>query len=73
MKLKNKVDSVTLADDNVTLYPKVEKGHYLYFVSGEGARYVKPAFVAAEKGTAAPDDPMTTRRIPANSPDSPAD
>ena len=55
--LKNKVDSVTLADDNVTLYPKVEKGHYLYFVSGEGARYVKPAFVAAEKGTAAPDDP----------------
>ena len=53
----NKVDSVTLSDRNVTLYPKVEEGHYLYFSSGDGASYVKPVFVAAEKGTAAPDDP----------------
>ncbi|MDY6307488.1 MAG: InlB B-repeat-containing protein, partial [Oribacterium sp.] len=53
----NKVDSVTLSDRNVTLYPKVEEGHYLYFSSGDGASYVKPVFVAAEKGTVAPDDP----------------
>ena len=50
-------DAVTLKDHNVTLYPKVEKGHYLYFVSGEGASYVKPAFVAAEKETAEPEVP----------------
>lgn len=53
----NKVDSVTLVDHNVTLYPNVEKGHYLYFSSGDGATYVKPEFVAAEKGTAAPEAP----------------
>ncbi|MGN1390310.1 MAG: InlB B-repeat-containing protein, partial [Bulleidia sp.] len=53
----NKVDSVILSDHNVTLYPKVEEGHYLYFSSGEGASYVKPVFVAAGTGTAAPADP----------------
>lgn len=50
-------DSVKLTNHNVTLYPKVEKGNYLYFVSGEGASYVKPAFVAAGKETAAPKVP----------------
>ena len=55
---KSKVkDSVKLTNHNVTLYPKVEQGNYLYFVSGEGASYVKPAFVAAEKETAAPEVP----------------
>ena len=53
----NKVSSITLSDHNVTLYPKVEEGHYLYFSSGDGASYVKPVFVAAEKGTVAPDNP----------------
>ena len=56
-ELTNKVEAVTLSKQNVTLYPKVEEGHYLYFSSGDGASYVKPVFVAAEKGTAAPDDP----------------
>ena len=53
----NKVDSITLADHNVTLYPKVEEGNYLYFSSGEGASYVKPVFVAAGKNTVKPEAP----------------
>ncbi len=53
----NKVDSVTLSDHNVTLYPKVEAGHYLYFASGEGADYIEPEFVAATEGTKAPETP----------------
>ncbi len=54
---KSKVDSVTLSDQNVTLYPKVEKGHYLYFSSGDGANYIKPVFVAAGKAAEAPEAP----------------
>ena len=56
-ELTNKVESVTLSNHNVTLYPKVETGHYLYFASGDGATYVKPVFVAANAGTAAPETP----------------
>ncbi len=56
-KLTDKVDSVTLSDHNVTLYPKVEEGHYLYFSSGDGATYVKPVFVAAGKNTVKPEAP----------------
>ena len=56
-ELTHKKDSVTLTDHNVTLYPKVEEGHYLYFSSGDGASYVKPVFVAAENKTAAPEKP----------------
>ena len=56
-KLTDKVDSVTLSDHNVTLYPKVEEGHYLYFSSGEGASYVKPVFVAAGTETTEPKAP----------------
>ena len=56
-ELTNKVEFVTLSDHNVTLYPKVEEGHYLYFSSGEGASYVKPVFVAAGKNTVEPETP----------------
>ena len=56
-ELTKKVESVKLSDHNVTLYPKVEKGHYLYFASGEGASYVEPEFVAADKETTAPAEP----------------
>ncbi|MCI6638640.1 MAG: InlB B-repeat-containing protein, partial [Lachnospiraceae bacterium] len=52
-----KVESVTLTDHNVTLYPKVEEGHYLYFSSGDGASYVKPVFVTADGKTAEPEEP----------------
>ncbi|MDD5850642.1 MAG: InlB B-repeat-containing protein, partial [Galactobacillus timonensis] len=53
----NKVEFVELLDHNVTLYPKVEEGHYLYFSSGEGATYVKPVFVAAGSRTTIPEAP----------------
>ena len=53
----NKVDSVTLKDHNVTLYPKVEEGHYLYFASGEGASYIEPEFIAADAVTTEPAEP----------------
>ena len=54
-----KVESVTLEDHNVTLYPKVEAGHYLYFATGEGATYIEPEFVAANASTTAPNNPLT--------------
>ena len=57
-ELTSKVDSVTLTNQNVTLYPKVEEGHYLYFSSGDGASYVKPVFVAANHTTAEPEAPV---------------
>ena len=56
-KWTTKVESVRLTDHNVTLYPKVEGGHYLYFSSGDGASYVKPVFVAADGKTAQPEAP----------------
>lgn len=39
------VTSLTLADENVNLYPVIKEGNYIYFESGEGASYVKPQFV----------------------------
>ena len=51
------VTEVTLEDSDVTLYPKVESGHYLFFSSGDGASYVAPQFVSANSGTTKPADP----------------
>lgn len=50
-------DTVTLGTKNIKLYPKIEEGHYLQFASGEGASYIAPHFVAANKGTKKPSDP----------------
>ena len=55
--LTNPVSEVTLEDHNVTLYPKIEKGHYLYFSTGDNASYIEPEFVAAGKQTQKPNDP----------------
>ncbi|MSS14163.1 DUF7507 domain-containing protein [Porcincola intestinalis] len=51
------VAEVTLENSDVTLYPKVESGHYLFFSSGDGASYVAPQFVSANAATAKPADP----------------
>lgn len=40
-------DRITLTDHDITLYPTIEEGHYVYFHTGEGASYVEPEFVAA--------------------------
>ena len=57
LTVASKVESIKLTDHNVMIYPKVEKGYYLCFVSGEGANYVKPVFVAAGKAAEAPEAP----------------
>jgi uncharacterized repeat protein (TIGR02543 family) len=51
------VTEVKLENSDVTLYPKVESGHYLFFSSGDGASYVAPQFVSANSKTAKPADP----------------
>ena len=48
-------DTVKLGTENVTLYPNVVKGHYVYFVTGEGASPVNPQFVAANKTVQKPE------------------
>ncbi len=50
-------DSIILGDSDITLYPKVETGHYLYFSTGSGASYIEPEFVASDKTTTEPSDP----------------
>ncbi len=55
--LQNEAKSVTLSDHNVTLYPKIEAGNYIYFNSGENASYVEPAFFEAGVKTSKPADP----------------
>ena len=55
--LQDEAKSVTLSDHNVTLYPKIEEGNYIYFSSGENASYVEPAFFAAGVKTSKPADP----------------
>lgn len=51
------VTSLTLADENVNLYPVIKEGNYIYFESGEGASYVKPQFVPYGGVSVKPADP----------------
>ena len=54
--LTNRVESVTLGEANITLYPKVENGHWITYDS-KGGSYVEPAFVAPSGVTVAPAAP----------------
>ena len=54
--LTNKVDSVTIGSANITLYPNVEKGHWITYNS-DGGSYTAPVFVHANDVTVAPSDP----------------
>ncbi|MQM72024.1 MAG: hypothetical protein DUD26_06715 [Eubacteriaceae bacterium] len=49
-------DSVTLGTENIKLYPKIEKGHYLYF-DAKGGTYIEPQFVKADGQTKEPAAP----------------
>ena len=49
-------DSVTLGTENIKLYPKIEKGHYLYF-DAKGGTYIEPQFVKADGTTKEPTAP----------------
>ena len=47
-------DSVTLDKENITVYAKVEPGHWLHFDS-DGGTYIAPQFYSADATTAAPN------------------
>lgn len=53
--LTNRVNSVTIGNANITLYPKVEKGHWITFDS-DGGTYVKPAFYLPSEETVQPEN-----------------
>ncbi len=50
-------DTITLGTEDITLYPEVEEGHYLYFATGSNATYIAPEFIAADAVTAEPEAP----------------
>ena len=52
----NKVDSVTINGADITLYAKVEKGHWITFESNGGS-YVEPKFFVTSANTKEPTDP----------------
>ena len=54
--LTTKVTSVKLKDTNITLYPKVEKGHWITY-NAQGGTYLEPAFVGPNATTVAPTAP----------------
>ncbi|MDI9519949.1 MAG: FctA domain-containing protein, partial [Bacillota bacterium] len=45
-------DSYTIGAADQQLWPKIEEGHYLYFVSGEQGTYIEPQFVPSGNPTA---------------------
>lgn len=51
-----KVDSVTINGADITLYAKVEKGHWITFESNGGS-YVEPKFFVTSANTKEPTDP----------------
>ena len=54
--LTKRVDSVTLNNANVTLYPEVKEGFWITF-NADGGTYTAPVFVAPNTNTVAPDEP----------------
>lgn len=52
------VDSVTLDKKNITVYAKVEPGHWLHFDS-DGGTYIAPQFYSADATTAKPNVEIT--------------
>jgi|GEM_PF-6495392 len=55
--LTQKVESVTLSDSDITLYPNIQKGHYIYFNTGDGGSNIDPMFVEPSKVSVAPAEP----------------
>ena len=51
-------DSVTLDKENITVYAKVEPGHWLHFDS-DGGTYIAPQFYSADATTAKPNVEIT--------------
>ncbi len=56
------VKIVTDDKEDTTLWPRIEKGNYLVFSTGEGASYIAPKFVPANEKTKKPNaDEQPTR------------
>ena len=53
---ENRANTVTLTDKNVTVYAKVEQGHWINYNS-DGGTYIAPRFYDANAVTAAPTAP----------------
>lgn len=51
------VTEVVLGTDNIVLYPKVEKGHWVTFYT-EGGSYIDPMFYAKDETIIQPADPI---------------
>ena len=56
LALTNKVDSITIGDTNICLYPKIQRGHHITFDS-DGGTYCEPRFVEAGKKVEKSDMP----------------
>lgn len=54
--LTQKVESVTIENNNITLYPKVETGNWITFL-GHGGTHTESVFYAPGTATVAPADP----------------
>ena len=54
--LTKKVETVTLGDEDVVLYPKVENGYYITYQSNGGS-YTAPVFILPTENTTAPNIP----------------
>lgn len=54
--LTQKVETVTLGDEDVVLYPKVENGYYITYQSNGGS-YTAPVFILPTENTTAPNIP----------------
>ena len=55
-KDKQKVETVTLGEEDVVLYPKVENGYYITYQSNGGS-YTAPVFILPTENTTAPNIP----------------
>ena len=55
---QTRVESVTLDKENITVYAKVEPGHWLHFDS-DGGTYIAPQFYSADATTAKPNVEIT--------------
>ena len=53
------MESVTLADSNVTLYPNIAQGFWVSYDTN-GGTYIEPTFYAAKATTMKPTDPIKT-------------
>lgn len=50
-------DKFTVGNSDQKLWPKIEEGNFISFITGENASYIEPEFVGPNKVTVRPADP----------------